>query len=139
MRYEYPTPIRFSCERCALCCGDTDQKTRRILILESEADDISKRTQIDIEKFTENDNRCKPYSYQIKKTENRKCIFLRDKACSIYEFRPLICRFYPFRLDFKKDVYVFNYTNECPGIGKGKILKKDFFKKLFDNFTTTMI
>jgi len=91
---------------------------------------------MDIEKFTEKDDRYKPYSYQIKKTENGKCIFLRDKACSIYEFRPLICRFYPFRLYLKKDVYVFNYTDECPGIGKGEILKKVFFKKLFDNFVS---
>jgi Fe-S-cluster containining protein len=139
LRYEYPTHIRYSCERCALCCGDTDQKVRRILILESEADDISKRTQMNIEKFTESYDKYKPYSYQIKKIENGKCIFLRDKACSIYEFRPLICRFYPFRLDFKKDAYVFNCTNECPGIGKGKILKKDFFKKLFDHFTAKIV
>ena len=93
---------------------------------------------MDIEKFTEKDDRYKPYSCQIKKTENGKCIFLRDKACSIYEFRPLICRFYPFRLDLKKDVYVFNHTDECLGIGKGEILKKNFFKMLFDNFVIKM-
>jgi Fe-S-cluster containining protein len=39
-----------------------------------------------------------PYVFQMKKTVDGSCVFLRNGLCSIYEARPLICRFYPFQL-----------------------------------------
>lgn len=68
----------------------------------------------------------------MKKTKKGKCVFLKDNSCFIYEARPLICRFYPFQLkNIKTDKYAFEYTTECPGIGKGPRLRKRFFEKLF--------
>ena len=31
--FTHPANLRFECSRCGLCCGDTAQKTRHILLL----------------------------------------------------------------------------------------------------------
>jgi Fe-S-cluster containining protein len=123
---------QFECTKCGLCCGDTEQKTRHILLLESEAAEISQKTSRKPEEFCEAIIGKEPYVYEMKKTVG-KCIFLKDNQCTIYESRPLICRFYPFELKFceDQDKYLFTATLECPGIGKGKTLCKDDFEKLF--------
>ena len=43
------------------------------------------------------------YSYEMKKNKKGKCFFLKENQCCIYEFRPIICRFYPFELKFDLD------------------------------------
>ncbi len=76
-----------------------------------------------------------PYVYEIKKTPEGKCAFLKDNQCTIYEQRPLICIFYPIELKFdaKSNQYVFDFTVECPGINQGKPLAKKDFIELFEN------
>jgi len=54
---------------------------------------------------------------------SEKCVFLKDDACSIYEFRPLICRShgFPIFVDGKVDFCPMNFENiEC--IDSGYIL-----------------
>jgi Fe-S-cluster containining protein len=69
----------------------------------------------------------------MKKTaENGKCVFLEKNRCTIYSLRPLICRFYPFELKIVANgKHKFLYTEECPSIGKGKTLNKNYFDELF--------
>jgi Fe-S-cluster containining protein len=131
MAFNFPQ-CQFECSKCGLCCGDTEQKTRRILLLESEAEEISRKTSQPPEVFCEEISGKEPYVYEMKKTMG-KCVFLKDNQCTIYEMRPLICRFYPFELKFSSDQnrYIFTATLECIGIGKGKNLCKEDFEKLF--------
>jgi len=104
-----------------------------ILLLKTEAKSISQNTLKPIEEFADIVEGSEPYVFQIKKTIDGKCIFLRSNSCSIYQIRPLICRFYPFQLKCtRKNKYVFTCTKECPGIGKGLLLKRSFFEKLFE-------
>jgi Fe-S-cluster containining protein len=125
--------------RCALCCGDTEDKVRSILLLKTEADRISKKTLISLDKFAEKIEGFEPYIYQIRKTEDVKCVFLKDNSCSIYKIRPLICRFYPFQLkNFGNNRYAFAYTDKCAGIGNGSQLKREFFERLFEKFMELM-
>jgi Fe-S-cluster containining protein len=74
-----------------------------------------------------------PYVYEMRKTRGEgKCIFLEGTDCSIYAGRPLVCRFYPFELVTMKDGKPrFFCTGECPGIGKGKRLEREYFENLF--------
>jgi Fe-S-cluster containining protein len=75
----------------------------------------------------------------MEKTKDGKCIFLKNKLCSIYQIRPLICMFYPF--EFKEvgsNGYIFAYTDECPAIGKGPKLKRGYFERLFKKIMETM-
>ncbi|MDR0372954.1 MAG: YkgJ family cysteine cluster protein [Nitrososphaerota archaeon] len=131
--FTYPTNVCFECNGCGLCCGDTPQKKRCILLLDSEVKKISAETHLLIDDFAKEVADRTPYIYEMKKPWG-KCFFLKNNCCNIYEFRPLICRFYPFDLRFNPDrgIYVFNYTLECPAINKGgKLIVKQDFELLF--------
>ena len=133
MDFTYPNNIVFKCNKCGLCCGDTEEKKRHVLLLEQEANVISAETCLPKEAFTTQIADKDSYSYQMKKNKKGKCFFLKKNQCRIYESRPIICRFYPFELKFDslKNQYAFNFTFECPGITKGKLVTKKGFKELF--------
>jgi Fe-S-cluster containining protein len=136
IKFDYPRNIRFKCLKCALCCGDTENRVRSILLFRIEAEWISRKTCKRLDDFAENVEGFEPYVYRMKKTSEGKCLFLRNNMCSIYPERPLICRFYPFQLEsVRTDRYAFDYTTECPGIGKGPQLEKRAFEKLFKKLT----
>lgn len=132
MRFEYPRGVRFRCLRCALCCMDVGSRERRVLLLEAEARRISETTSIGIGEFALEIVDGGPFRYIMRK-ENGRCAFLRDNLCSIYEVRPIICRFYPFKLErvWGRGLR-FSYTEECPGIGKGPRLRRVYFEELLN-------
>jgi Fe-S-cluster containining protein len=137
--FEYPKNTRFICKKCALCCGDTREKVRSILLLKREAEHIAEETSKNIEDFAEKIEGAQPYVYLMRKTAEGKCVFLKDGLCSIYRIRPLICKFYPFQLEnAKKGKFKFAYTSECPNIGKGPKLRRKFFERLFREFIKVM-
>jgi Fe-S-cluster containining protein len=131
MSFNYPAAMRFQCIKCGICCGDTQEKTRHILLLKTEAEQIATTTSQPTSAFTVKIKDKAPYSYEMKKTEEGKCVFLENNCCTIYTARPLICRFYPFELKIAHDgKHTFLYTTECPGINKGPMLSKNYFRKL---------
>lgn len=132
LSFDYPRRIYFSCERCALCCGDTEHRIRSIFLLRIEANRIARKTFKDIAEFAERIDGFEPYVYVIKKTDEGRCIFLKNNACTIYQVRPLVCRFYPFELNLEYERYVFACSSECPAIGKGPRVKKEYFRRLFE-------
>ena len=134
MNFTYPVKVKFECNRCGLCCGDAKQKNRHILLVETEAKKISAYTASRISDFSMEIKGKLPYIYEMKKTCEGKCVYLKDSQCNIYQLRPLICRFYPFELKFNeaKELHNFDFTMECPGINQGKIFHRKDFKKLFE-------
>jgi len=131
MSFNYPVAVRFQCVKCGICCGDTKEKNRHILLLRTEAAQIATATLQSISEFTVDLKDKAPYSYEMKKTADGKCVFLENNCCTIYAFRPLICRFYPFELKIADSgKYTFRYTLECSGINKGPIVSKNYFRKL---------
>lgn len=132
MNFDYPTGVRFRCIECGICCGDTKEKTRHVLLLKTEAEQIATATLQPISKFAVKIKDKAPYSYEMRKTADEgKCVFLKKNRCTIYSVRPLICRFYPFELKIlNSQKYTFLYTEECPGINKGQILSENYFRKL---------
>ena len=133
MDFICPKTVFFECNKCSLCCGDTIQKTRHILVLEAEANMISTETSHPKQAFAKKIANKTPYCYEMKKSSEGKCVFLKEKQCSIYAFRPLICRFYPFELKFNpdKNQHVFDFTLECPGINRGNEMTQKDFEALF--------
>jgi Fe-S-cluster containining protein len=132
VNFDYPTAVRFHCTKCGICCGDTKEKTRHILLFRTEAEQIAKTTMQPIFKFAVKIEGKAPYSYEMKKRKNGKCVFLENDRCTVYALRPLICRFYPFELQvLHGGKPLFLYTEECPGINKGQLLNKDYFRKMF--------
>ena len=133
MNFEYPKNVRFKCQRCATCCGDTKDRVRSILLLKIETERISQETLKGVDEFAEEIEGSEPYVYRIKKTRDGKCMFLEGNLCTIYQIRPLICVFYPFELkEVRNYRYTFAYTSECPAIGKGPQLKRGYFERLFE-------
>jgi len=132
--FTYPKNIRFHCTKCGLCCGDTRTRTRHILLLEKEAERVSEITSKPVEAFAcriKGHDSARAYAYEMRKTGEGKCPFLEDNACGIYQSRPLICRYYPFRLRTRRNgKHVFSFTSECPGIGAGRVLRKNYFERL---------
>jgi len=133
VNFDYPTTVRFHCTKCGICCGDTKEKTRHIILLKTEAEQIATTTSRPISKFAVEINSKVPYVYEIKKrAEDGKCIFLEQNRCTIYPLRPLICRFYPFELkSAHSGKHKFLFTEECPGINKGRMLGANYFRKMF--------
>jgi Fe-S-cluster containining protein len=132
MSFDYPALVRFRCIKCGLCCGDTKEKTRHILLLKAEAEQIAKVTLKPISLFAFKNSGNAPYIYEMRKTKDGKCVFLEGTKCTIYSVRPLICRFYPFELKVDDDgKYTFFYTSECLGLNVGSVLSKNYFRKLF--------
>ena len=136
--FRYPEHVRYHCEKCARCCGDTDNRVRSILLLKSDVIRIAEETALRPAAFAEKVAGCAPYRSRMTKTSDGRCVFLQKTACSIYPIRPLICRFYPFQLHPTPHGYVFEYTDECPGIGNGPRLPRAFFTALFNRFTDAM-
>jgi len=128
-----PNDLLFECSKCGLCCGDTKQKARHILLLESEVNTISEAMCLPKQTFTKQIVNKTPYCYEMKKDFEGRCLFLKDNKCTIYSLRPLICRFYPFELEFDQatNTHVFDFTLECPETGKGKPFTKKDFRDLF--------
>ena len=55
---------------------------------------------------------------------NGNCIFLKDNKCSVYTSRPSQCRTWPFwNENMSAKVWSKDISVNCPGIGKGKIIK----------------
>jgi len=133
VNFNYPITVRFRCVKCGLCCGDTKEKTRHILLLRTEVEQIAKTTSHPVSKFAVKIKNRTPYSYEMKKrVEDGKCVFLENNRCTIYSLRPLICRFYPFELKSSHSgKYTFLFTEECLGINKGRMLSEDYFRKMF--------
>ena len=131
MNLDYPRSIRFKCVKCGICCGNTQERTRHILLLDEEADEITLATNQLISDFASEIENKTPYRYEMKKTgEDGKCVFLTRNRCIIYSKRPLICRFYPFGLATTRQRKTVYYTKECPGIGKGETLREEDFQRL---------
>ena len=130
--FDYPKNVRFHCTKCALCCGDTSARTRHIIMTEAEAEGISRKNHVTVKDFARKIDGKTPYVFEMRKNQGGKCVFLDGEICTIYSFRPLVCQFYPFELKSDAtDRYFFSCTDECPGIGEGKVLTRKKFMTLF--------
>lgn len=127
--FSYPLDLRFKCIRCGLCCGDTENRRRRILMVREEAYAIAEVVDRRVSSFAVRVKGRLPYVYEVKKTEGR-CPFLEGADCAAYAVRPLVCRFYPFELTTEGGRHVFRCTMECPGVGKGFRLGRGYFLRL---------
>ena len=133
MPYDFPASVHFHCTRCGICCGDTKEKTRHILLLPAEAEHIADSMSQPVSAFASEIKDKAPYCFEVRKSgRNGKCMFLAEDQCTIYSMRPLICRFYPFELRIAASQrHEFFCTKECPGVGKGRVLGEPYFRRLY--------
>ncbi|NLV25763.1 MAG: YkgJ family cysteine cluster protein [Methanomicrobiales archaeon] len=120
-----PTLVRtiresgFSCTCCGACCTESEPGSNRVMVGPEEIRQIMDGTGLSFEEIAEpyperihDDGRDYTFGWVIHQKEN-KCIFLSKNRCTIYEFRPWICRTYPFVLDNNQ-----LHTHPCNGLHK---------------------
>ena len=125
IEFFYPSTVEWRCVQCGDCCGDLDDRVRMILLLEKDLNKIEDAGEHDF--FEDWDEGL--FSAIMKKSHG-KCVFLTNEGCRIYDNRALLCRMFPFWLERKEDVFVFEVDIDCPGTGEGELLEEDFFKVL---------
>ncbi len=128
--------FKFKCLKCAdLCCklGGPELTAEDIERIE----DAGYNTKDFFDPKTCNNNSLKTIG-SLKKKQDGSCIFLEYKdavnysPCIIYEFRPTLCRIYPFRIESLDDNKIaFKFIPCCKGLqnNEGRILDKEFFRE----------
>ncbi|WP_421908981.1 YkgJ family cysteine cluster protein [Methanolacinia petrolearia] len=110
----------FSCRMCGQCCSLISDNSNLVLVSAPEIRRIMDGTGLTwgeiAEPYPETliGDKGEEYTFAwcLNRTE-KKCRFLNeDSRCSIYGYRPQICRTYPFMLDESGLL-----TFECPGTG----------------------
>lgn len=129
MNIRAPSKVKFECQRCARCCGDTPHRGRIIYLLSDEVQRISKSTGLHPIEFSSQISGLGKFDYKMKK-RNGVCIFLKNKACRVYGTRPRTCLLYPFMARKSNNSLIFEISDDCPGIGLGDKLTSYDFKKL---------
>jgi Fe-S-cluster containining protein len=129
---DYVPDIRksgFSCARCGWCCRenfsiriteDILRPSNAISIFPDDIRRIMKGTGIkwddaaqpDIYSCLSDGDSIYAIGWLLRRSDAGECVFYRDGACTIYEFRPMICRCYPFFMD-EGSVEVMH----CEGLG----------------------
>jgi len=141
MHLNYPLDLFFECIKCGLCCRDTETHRRKIILTSKDIENIARSTHQSPKEFCRATHAApKPFSFVVKKISG-SCPFLDGNSmCTIYEFRPLICRCYPFTIDYKgKNRITFTFSSkECPGLGRGRKLGAAFFEKLAQEITNNL-
>ncbi|MGB9759552.1 MAG: YkgJ family cysteine cluster protein [Thermoproteota archaeon] len=129
----------FSCLRCGRCCKF------EVVVSELELKIIEEKYPEKV-KEVERIRKCKQISYGLYSLlfstgKHSECIFLKNNLCTIHDYKPALCKLYPFfplplnvlssfcTLNLKDLVvveskkkgkrYVVSYDENCPGIGKG--------------------
>lgn len=105
-------PFCRSCVNNSKCCC-ANKKIDMPILMPHEVDKISVEEGMAKDKFCEKKSN---NIYQMKRKNNR-CIFFKNNKCSIYEYRPIDCRLFPFDIQFKDGAYrVGYYQNSCAQI-----------------------
>jgi len=123
---DYKNGIRFECQGSGNCCVSRDSYGF-VYLSDVDIKRFSKFFKITQKKFKE--KYCQitdGFIHLCEKSKlNGKCIFLKNKKCTVYTSRPSQCRTWPFWKD-NMNVKVWNQdiSINCPGIGKGKVIKR---------------
>lgn len=129
----------FSCLKCGRCCE------LEVIVTESELKLIEEKypekvKEVErIRKYKKISNGL--YSLLFSSEMGSECIFLKNNLCTVHEYKPVLCKLYPFfpislsilppfyisnfedlvivRSNKSGEKYVISYDRNCPGINKG--------------------
>jgi len=128
--------IKFECQGSGKCCTSHGEFGFVFLTL-SDRKRFAKFFKLSTTEFTKKYCEKTNGAYHLIESKNNPdCMFLKNKACTVYESRPTQCRTWPFwpevmnAKSWKKEVASF-----CPGIGKGKLYTKKDIVKILDEQT----
>ena len=130
-KIDYKNGIRFKCQGSGNCCVSRESYGF-VYLSNKDLTRFSKHFKLSLKKFK--DKYCQMtdgFTHLIEKTElDGNCIFLKDKKCSVYKSRPSQCRTWPFwNENMNTKVWNEDISINCPGVGKGKIIKAKTIEK----------
>ena len=137
--FDYKNGIRFKCQGSGNCCVSRGSYGF-VYLSNNDLKRFAKYFKVSINKFKE--KYCQitdGFIHLIEKNElEGKCIFLKNKKCTVYKNRPSQCRTWPFwNENMNAKVWNEDISINCPGIGKGDIIKPkkiaSFLKKDLEN------
>ncbi len=115
--------LRFRCTRCSNCCR---HESGYVFLSKEDIRRLAAGLDLSEEEFLEKYTRVvEPAGARrisLKEQKNFDCIFWQDGHCSVYPWRPVQCRTYPFwdalvgsQEDWERE------KKSCPGIGEGRL------------------
>jgi Fe-S-cluster containining protein len=143
MNLRHPSDVFFECIRCGSCCRDTGRRRRKIVLTSADLRSIAETTHLSTNEFCRASHTAPEPFRHIMRERYGACTFLdKDSRCNIYNTRPMICRCYPFSIQFDDNNIIFLVSSkDCPGLGRGSKLLKGFFENLaqevVNNFKTS--
>jgi len=127
----YENGIKFQCQGSANCCVSRGSYGF-VFLSKKDLLKLAKCFKVSLIDFKKNYCHITNGFVHLKEIRsNGECIFLKNKKCSIYKYRPTQCRTWPFwpeNMNVKK--WNTDVVNFCPGIGKGKLISKKKIDKL---------
>ncbi len=118
----YNKGLRFECTRCNACCRF---EPGYVFLSEHDIERLMAATGLKREEFLARYCREVPSGdglmISLKEKPNYDCIFW-DEGCTVYPYRPLQCRSYPFwGPNLTSRLAWDSLKGHCPGVGKGKL------------------
>lgn len=126
--------FKFTCQRCLHCCSG---EPGYVFLSKRDIECLSSFLGLSEDEFLQIYARKVDYGlyymFSLKERDNFDCIFLTKDGCSVYEARPVQCSTYPFWEGICDSSSSFlKEGDSCPGIGKGKVWKKEEIDALLE-------
>jgi len=120
--------IQFQCQGSGKCCVSRGEYGA-VYLTPKDRRKLGNFFKITTREFTK--KYCeKELGYWKLKDFTKKCTFLKDKKCSVYEARPTQCKTWPFWPEnLSPKAWSKEVKSYCPGISKGKIWTKEEIQK----------
>lgn len=116
--------------KCYFCCTETEMPLTR-----ADIERIAKFRKIKFDVFTKESEDGMTVLRNITFDKENRCYFLNDNnKCSIYEIRPIGCRFYPLIWHLNKNKVIID--KDCPHYLEFNIDKKKVRKELESHVNT---
>ncbi|MCR5761560.1 MAG: YkgJ family cysteine cluster protein [Sphaerochaetaceae bacterium] len=131
----YEKGLKFTCQGCRYCCSS---EPGYVFLSEADVALMSEGLGLTREKFI--DTYCRYvdmgafYMVSLLEKENYDCIFLTEKGCKAYEYRPTQCRTYPFWAHIMESRETWDEeAKSCPGMNKGQLHSKNEINRALDS------
>lgn len=129
----YNNGLKFSCQGCNYCCSS---EPGYVFLSQNDLTLLAQGMNMTEEAFI--NTYCRKvdmgafYMVSLIEKENYDCIFLSEKGCKVYNFRPTQCRTYPFWANVLENETTWNEESKlCKGMNHGKLYtKKEIEDKL---------
>lgn len=121
----YEQGLRFECQGSGKCCTSHGEFGFVYLTVE-DRERFAKFLGLSVDAFVKKYCDRTNGVYHLKEEKGRPdCLFLKNKACTVYEARPNQCRTWPFWPEvMNAKAWKTEVESFCPGVGKGRLWTK---------------